>query len=132
MITAPCERCGKSAPENAYRCLVQRLHSRSQLLFLDNAHLAEPSQTTGLPPLLVLHHILVRSPIALPHSLHGWAEAEYVRWVNEHSEEEAWTLVESDLTHWEKIAEAEGKDSPEATEYVQLARAVLAIAMKKR
>ena len=82
--------------------------------------------------MLVLHHILVRSPIALPHSLHGWAEAEYVRWVNEHSEEEAWTLVESDLTHWEKIAEADGKDSPEANEYVRLARSVLANAMKKR
>ncbi|EPS96257.1 hypothetical protein FOMPIDRAFT_1062295 [Fomitopsis schrenkii] len=108
------------------------LRAMRQLLFLDNAHLAEPSQTMGLPPLLVLHHILVRSPIALPHSLHGWAEAEYVRWVNEHSEEEAWTLVESDLTHWEKIAEAEGKDSPEANEYVRLARAVLANAMKKR
>lgn len=55
-----------------------------------------------------------------------------MRWVNEHSEEEAWTLVESDLTHWEKIAEAEGKDSLEANEYVRLARAVLANAMKKR
>ncbi|KZT65969.1 hypothetical protein DAEQUDRAFT_813938 [Daedalea quercina L-15889] len=107
------------------------LRAMRQLLFLDNAQLASPSHTAGLPPLLVLHHILVRSPIALPHTLHGWAEAEYVRWVNEHSEEEAWTLVESDLTHWEKIAEAEGKDSPEANEYVQLARTVLTNAMKK-
>ncbi|KAH9832285.1 Golgi transport complex subunit 5-domain-containing protein [Rhodofomes roseus] len=107
------------------------LRAMRQLLFLDNAQLASPGHTMGLPPLLVLHHILVRSPIALPHTLHGWAEAEYVRWVNEHSEEEAWTLVEGDLTHWEKIAEAEGKDSPEANEYVQLARTVLANAMKK-
>ena len=88
--------------------------------------------TSGLPPLIVLHHILVRSPIALPHSLHGWAEAEYVRWVEEHSEEEAWSLVEGDLAHWEQIAKAEGTDTAEASEYVQLARAVLAGTMKDK
>lgn len=92
--------------------------------------LASPKHTTGLPPLIVLHHILVRSPIPLPHTLHGWAEAEYVRWVNEHSEEEAWTLVEGDLSHWEKIAEAEGRESAEAAEYVNLARTVLANAVQ--
>lgn len=99
-----------------------------QLLFLDNAALAELKYTVGLPPLLVLHHILVRSPVPLPHALHGWAEAEYVRWVEEHTEEEAWTLVESDLAHWEKMAEAEGQgaDADGAAEYVRLARAVLA------
>jgi conserved oligomeric Golgi complex subunit 5 len=68
----------------------------------------------------------VRSPISLPHTLHGWAEAEYVRWVNEHSEEEAWSLVESDLSHWEQIARAEGTDTTVASEYVKLARSVLA------
>ena len=68
---------------------------------------------------MVLHHVLVRSPIPLPHKLHGWQEAEYVRWVDEHSEEECWTLVEGGLSHWEKI---EGKD---ASEYVALARTVL-------
>jgi conserved oligomeric Golgi complex subunit 5 len=51
------------------------------LLFLDNAQLASPQYTAGLPPLIILHHILVRSPIPLPHTLHGWQEAEYVRWV---------------------------------------------------
>ncbi|RDX50077.1 hypothetical protein OH76DRAFT_1437882 [Lentinus brumalis] len=107
------------------------LRAMRQLLFLDNASLASPKHTAGLPPLIVLHHILVRSPITLPHALHGWAEAEYVRWVEEHSEEEAWTLVEGDVTHWEKITEAEGGDISEAAEYVQLARTVLANAQKK-
>lgn len=88
--------------------------------------LASPQYTAGLEPLIVLHHILVRSPIPLPHSLHGWAEAEYVRWVDEHSEEESLTLIESGLSHWEKIAEAEGKDSAVAAEYASLARVVLA------
>lgn len=97
----------------------------SQLLFLETSLLASPAHTAGLPPLIVLHHILVRSPIALPHTLHGWAEAEYVRWVHEHSAQEAWTLVEGDLSHWEQVAAAEGTDTDEAAEYVQLARAVL-------
>ena len=72
-----------------------------------------------------MHHILVRSPLALPHTLHGWAEAEYVRWANEHSAPEAWTLVEGDLSHWEQVAAAEGADTADAAEYVRLARAVL-------
>lgn len=96
-----------------------------QLLFLDNSQLVSSKYTAGLPPLIVLHHILVRSPISLPHSLHGWAEAEYVRWVEEHSEEEAWTLVEGDLVHWEQVAKAEGTDTTTAAEFVQLARTVL-------
>jgi conserved oligomeric Golgi complex subunit 5 len=62
----------------------------------------------------------------LPNSLHGWQEAEYVRWVDEHTEEEALTLVEGGLTHWEKTGESEGKDQVDAMEYVQLARKVLA------
>jgi conserved oligomeric Golgi complex subunit 5 len=88
--------------------------------------LASPKHTLGLPPLIVLHHILVRSPIPLPHSLHGWQEAEYVRWVDEHSEEEAWTLIEGGLTHWEKVQESEGVEvDPGSEEYIRLARTVL-------
>ena len=59
----------------------------------------------------------------LPHALHGWQEIEYVRWVEEHSEEEALTLVESGLEHWEKVSESEGRDG--AKEYADLARKVL-------
>lgn len=64
----------------------------------------------------------MRSPVPLPHSLHGWQEAEYVRWVDEHSEEEVLTLVEGGLSHWEKVADTEGRS---ATEYINLARTVL-------
>ncbi|KAJ7874696.1 Golgi transport complex subunit 5-domain-containing protein [Mycena olivaceomarginata] len=85
------------------------LRAMRPLLFLDNVELTSPKHTAGLPPLIVLHHILVRSPVPLPHSLHGWQEAEYVRWVDEHSEEEAWTLIEGGLSHWEKIEESEGE-----------------------
>jgi conserved oligomeric Golgi complex subunit 5 len=102
------------------------MHFIRPLLFLENSLLASSKHTIGLPPLIVLHHILVRSPMPLPHSIHGWQEAEYVRWVDEHSEEEAWTLVEGGLSHWEKITESEGKDPQAAMEYVDLARSVLA------
>lgn len=81
--------------------------------------------TAGLPPLIVLHHILVRSAIPLPHSLHGWQEAEYVRWVDEHTEEEAWTLVDGGLSHWERTTESEGSEKEDAMQYVNLARKVL-------
>lgn len=46
--------------------------------------------------------------------------------MDEHSEEEAWTLVDGGLTHWEKISESEGKDPKAAMEYIDLARSVLA------
>jgi len=90
---------------------------------LENARLALPKYTAGLPALVILHHILVRSPIPLPHTLHGWHEAEYVRWVDEHSEEECLTLIEGGIVHWEKVSEGEEGSSGE--EYVRLARIVL-------
>lgn len=95
------------------------------LLFLENSQLASPEATAHLPPLIVLHHILVRSPIPLPHKLHGWQEAEYVRWLDEHTDQESWTLIDGGLSHWERMAESEGTDTQVANEYAALARAVL-------
>ena len=46
----------------------------------------------------------------LPHTLHGWHEAEYVKWVEEHTPAEAWTLVEGGISHWEKLHESQDKD----------------------
>ncbi|KAG0708347.1 Golgi transport complex subunit 5-domain-containing protein [Suillus ampliporus] len=89
------------------------LRAMRPLLFLDTPSLAVPMHAANLPPLVVLHHILVRSPLPLPHVMHGWQEAEYVRWVEEHREEEAWVLVEAALV---------GK---EGDEYLELARRVL-------
>ncbi|KAK0241983.1 Golgi transport complex subunit 5-domain-containing protein [Armillaria nabsnona] len=102
------------------------LRAMRPLLFLENSQLVLSQYTAGLPPLIVLHHILVRSPIPLPHSLHGWQEAEYVRWVDEHTEEEAWTLVDGGLSHWERTTESEGSEKEDAMQYVDLARKVLA------
>lgn len=103
----------------------------SPLLFLETNMLSSPAQTAGLPPLIVLHHILVRSPLPLPHALHGWSEAEYVRWVEEHTEEEALTLIDGVLTHWEKVNESPAEDDT-SREYVTLARTVLANTIQGR
>jgi hypothetical protein len=94
------------------------------LLFLDNPSLARPEQTAGVPPLIVLHHVLVRSPLPLPHALHGWQEAEYVRWVAEHSQRDALALVEGGITRWERTQDV-GDNSSKGEEYVQIARAIL-------
>ncbi|KAL5507113.1 hypothetical protein ACEPAH_6569 [Sanghuangporus vaninii] len=105
------------------------LRAMRPLLFLETNMLSSPTQTTGLPPLIVLHHILVRSPLPLPHTLHGWSEAEYVRWVEEHTEEEALTLIDGVLTHWEKVNEAQKDDTSRG--FVDLARSVLVNAIQR-
>ena len=79
----------------------------------------------GVPPLIVLHHILVRSPLPLPHALHGWQETEYVRWVEEHSDAEALTLVDGVLAHWEKLHETPGPENEASKEYLALAHTVI-------
>jgi hypothetical protein len=63
------------------------------LLFLDTASLASPMHAANLPPPVVLHHILVWSPLLLPHITHGWQEAEYVQRVKEHRKEDVRGLV---------------------------------------
>jgi hypothetical protein len=78
-----------------------------------------------VPPLVVLHHVLVRSPLPLPHALHGWQEAEYVRWVAEHAPRDALALVDGGLARWERVAEADGRPD-DGAEFVRIARAVLA------
>ncbi|KAL5523935.1 hypothetical protein ACEPAG_8108 [Sanghuangporus baumii] len=112
-----------------YRALRAMRWHDSPLLFLETNMLSSPTQTAGLPPLIVLHHILVRSPLPLPHALHGWSEAEYVRWVEEHTEEEALTLVDGVLTHWEKVNEVPKDEA--SRDFVDLARAVLVNAIQR-
>lgn len=89
--------------------------------------LASKEATAGLSPLIVLHHILVRSPIPLPHTLHGWSELEYVRWVDEHSQEEALTLIKGVLSHWEKVKESSSSNFDASKEYLDLAHEVMTL-----
>ena len=87
--------------------------------------LSSRDATAGVPPLIVLHHILVRSPIPLPHTLHGWSELEYVRWVEEHSQEEALSLIKGVLSHWEKVHESSSAEFDASKEYLSLAQDVI-------
>lgn len=88
--------------------------SPRHLLFLSDEALSEPAQTTGLPPLVILHHILVRSPLPLPHKLHGWQESQYVRFVEEHTDDEVWSVLEQGLKHWRTSILSEIEDAEDA------------------
>lgn len=92
------------------------------LLFLDNSLLSSSSHTTDVPTLILLHHILSRSAsVPLPHEKHGWSEAEYVRWLNEHGEAERLSVVEGVVRGWE---EGKGKEEPQESEGWECAKSV--------
>jgi len=81
------------------------------LMFAETEQLTNPLQTAGIPSLILLHHVLVRSAIPLPHQHHGWSESEYIRWINEHGDRERTRLIEGVVDAWEKgrTVDEEGK-----------------------
>lgn len=87
------------------------------LLFLDLSSLGDPLKTSDVPTLILVHHVLSRAnlpnALPLPYELHGWTEAEYVRWLNEHREDERMGMVEGVLRRWD---EREKKRAEEGTE----------------
>ncbi|GMK58813.1 hypothetical protein CspeluHIS016_0602550 [Cutaneotrichosporon spelunceum] len=97
------------------------------LLFADRAGLTNPVETVHLPPLIVLHHIIVRSPLRLPHEVHGWSEAEYVLWVQKHEDEhEQWDLLQKAVDDQVAVATTPGVGhDDEDRETVELVREVL-------
>ncbi|KAH7335890.1 Golgi transport complex subunit 5-domain-containing protein [Rhizoctonia solani] len=98
------------------------LRAMRPLLFLDTALLSSPDDTYSLPPLIILHHIIVRSPYPLPHTLHTWTEAEYVRWIEDHTPREALALIEACVPKWEtQTVDMKGTEE----DWVTLVRAVL-------
>lgn len=88
------------------------------MLFLETSLLGKPENTVHLPPLEVLHHILVRSPLPLPHQLHNWTEMEYVLWVEAHSEPECWNLLEKGVVQARKERREGAEDVFELMEEV--------------
>ncbi len=84
------------------------------LLFLETPLLASPASTVGLPTIVVLHHIIVRSSapaFPLPDALHEWSHTEYVKWLGEHDEAEQLKLVEGCVPRWEEqVKSAKGGD----------------------
>lgn len=75
--------------------------------------------------MIILHHIIVRSPHPLPHALHAWTEAEYVRWIEDHTPREALALVEACVPKWETQSEAGAGGDMGEEDWVTLVRSVL-------
>ena len=92
---------------------------------MDTADLADPKHSASIPRVVLLHHILVRSPLSLPHKLHGWQEAEYVRWINEHDEPERLQLVEGVLRDYKQTQIATDGKADEEEQYLGLLRQLL-------
>ncbi|ORX36009.1 Golgi transport complex subunit 5-domain-containing protein [Kockovaella imperatae] len=69
------------------------LRAFRQLLFSDIS-LTNPVETVHLPPLIILHHIIVLSPLLLPHQVHHWTESEYVLWLQKHEPAQQLDLLE--------------------------------------
>ncbi|GAA5826357.1 hypothetical protein JCM5353_004728 [Sporobolomyces roseus] len=98
------------------------------LLFLDTRSLLDPKQTSSIPTLILLHHLISRSPIPLPHKHHRWTQAEYVRWLNEHGEKERVGMIQGVLADWEKEKQEGGgneKENEEEKEWAEWVRKVL-------
>ena len=97
----------------------------SPLLFADATRLANPVETVHLPALIVLHHIVVLSPLLLPHQALIWSEAEYVLWVQKHTDErEQWDLLERAVDD-QLIKGYEQGEIEDNDKYVKLIREVL-------
>ena len=90
------------------------IRSSRPLLFLETPLLASPASTVGLPTIVVLHHIIVRSSgpaLPLPDTLHEWSHTEYVKWLEEHDEGQQLKLVEGCIPRWEEqLKSAKGGD----------------------
>jgi hypothetical protein len=53
--------------------------------------------------------------------VHGWSEAEYIKWINEHDEADQLQLVKGVIVDWE-----ETHQDDEGSEFVRLLREVMA------
>ena len=92
------------------------------LLFANNiSSLANPVETVHLPSLIVLHHIIVLSPLRLPHEVHGWSEQEYFLWVQKHEHEEEQLALLEKAVNDQLVGEADKGEEA----YVKLIREVL-------
>lgn len=61
------------------------------LLFLDTSQLSAAHHTANVPNIIILHHMIVRSPpntLSLPHKFHHMTKPEYMKWADKHSESE--------------------------------------------
>lgn len=89
------------------------------MLFLETASLGDSQATSTVPVLPLVHHVIGRSPLRLPHQIHGWQEAEYVRWVNEHDENDRLQLVRKVVYDHDDVSD------PDTQQYVDILKRIL-------
>jgi hypothetical protein len=73
---------------------------------------------------ILYHNLLVRAgSLSLPHEVHKWTEAEYCKFISEHSEVENRRLIEGALKEWEEKGRP-GEDG-DAGECVRVLRSAM-------
>ncbi|ORZ19511.1 Golgi transport complex subunit 5-domain-containing protein [Absidia repens] len=88
------------------------------LLFLDSAQLTASHHTAGLPPITLVHHLVVRSqatahPLTLPHVIYDLSRADYMEWMNAQSPKESLQLALDAITRGSKMPDSELQDISE-------------------
>lgn len=111
----------KKASYSENRRLIVLLHR--PLIFSETSSLADPAQTRELPVQILYHNLLVRGSLPFPHEMHKWTEAEYCKFISEHSDVENRRLIEGSLKEWESKGRP-GNDG-EAGECAAVLKAVL-------
>lgn len=90
-----------------------------QILFSPLSSLTDAVETVHLPPLIIMHHIIVLSPFRLPHEIHKWSQQEYFLWLQKHPDQrEQWKLLE-------EAVQGQTKDVDDDTGYVAILQKVL-------
>ncbi|CAO3639916.1 unnamed protein product [Cunninghamella echinulata] len=88
------------------------------LLFLDSAQLTAQHHSAGLPPIALIHHLIVRSqstahPLTLPHTVYDLSREEYMKWMNAQTQKESVQLALDAINRGSKISATELNDIPE-------------------
>lgn len=99
------------------------------MLFLDSAQLTAAHHTSGIPKLILIHHLIVRSQqnqqhpsLPLPFTVYELSRQEYMRWMEtQTSEKEAIQLAIDAVTNSNKVKKSELNDIPEYKLIMQIA-----------
>ncbi|KAI8338590.1 Golgi transport complex subunit 5-domain-containing protein [Chlamydoabsidia padenii] len=88
------------------------------LLFLDSAQLTATHHTAGLPPITLIHHLVVRSQatahrLTLPHTIYDLTRAEYMDWMDAQTPKESLQLALDAITRGSKMSKQELQELPE-------------------
>ncbi|RUS22634.1 hypothetical protein BC938DRAFT_475222 [Jimgerdemannia flammicorona] len=102
----------------AFKSVAKSIKGHPPLLFLDVTQLAAAHHTSQLPTLVLLHHLIVRSTsplttLPLPHKVYSSTEADYMKWVDEHTGVQAVEFILTAITKGSKVSEEDREKVPE-------------------